>query len=105
MKIVVQPDKRCPRCENLMKGYGETGTQDLYHCEICGKMEFFRRQERRGSARKKAIDDPIEVVACSGEISVCCCGHADGVHKFDDPFEGTWTYCTHPYCRCGSIGR
>jgi hypothetical protein len=68
MKIQSQPDVACPRCAAIMTALGVTGTQDIYACTKCGKMEFKRRQERRGSSRKKATDEPIEVVACSGQI-------------------------------------
>lgn len=68
MKIQTQPDVPCPRGCGPMTGKGECGNNDLYHCETCGKMEWKRYQERRGSARKKATDDPILVTACSGII-------------------------------------
>lgn len=68
MKIQTQPDIPCPRGCGLMIGKGTCGPHDLYACEACGKMEWVRYQERRGSARKAAADDPLWVTACSGFI-------------------------------------
>lgn len=68
MKIQSQPDLTCFSCHGKAIGKGETGTRDLYICQDCGRNEWFPRLDRRGSARKKATDDPYEIVACSGQI-------------------------------------
>lgn len=117
MNLHTTPKYFCPRCSTQMAGIGSTGLQDICKCPTCGKTELFVRQERRGSVRKKAEDEPYEVTACSGEIDDYRLSYAHRMDKLQctecgieselmDTYHPTdgWCWwgigcCKSPHCR------